>query len=164
MSAHYTNVVMRPCKALPPCSARFFFRRRRLPAANRQHILLSRLRCYSTGSSQPQDGAPQPPVVFKAPTAPATDQREEAGKEEGEEHQQPYSVDSVNKKIETAVGDLPLSPVMDPTFWEARQQHRTLKANPGKPQNSVARQLRANAFGKPCLSISSSSSLSPLAS
>ncbi|KAI1774401.1 hypothetical protein F4818DRAFT_442547 [Hypoxylon cercidicola] len=59
-----------------------------------------------------------------------------------------FKINPENKTVETAVGELPLSPVMDPTFWEATRRHQVLKAKPGKPQNSVERQLRANAFAK----------------
>ncbi|RYP78247.1 hypothetical protein DL771_000724 [Monosporascus sp. 5C6A] len=90
-------------------------------------------RHYATGPSQ---DVAQP----RAPSAAATG--EPKNKEE------PFNVDPVNKKVETAVGDLPLSPVMDPSFWEARQRYQTPKAKPGKAQNSVERQLRANPFAK----------------
>ncbi|KAI1204141.1 uncharacterized protein F4807DRAFT_448710 [Annulohypoxylon truncatum] len=59
-----------------------------------------------------------------------------------------FEVDSENKKVETAAGDLPLSPIMDPAYWEAKKRHEVPKAKPGKPQNSVERQLRANPFAK----------------
>ncbi|KAI1451856.1 hypothetical protein F4805DRAFT_69588 [Annulohypoxylon moriforme] len=59
-----------------------------------------------------------------------------------------FKVDPENKTVETAAGDLPLSPIMDPTYWEATRRHQVPKARPGKPQNSVERQLRANAFAK----------------
>ncbi|RYP72976.1 hypothetical protein DL770_007856 [Monosporascus sp. CRB-9-2] len=76
----------------------------------------------------------------RAPSAAAT--------KEPKNEEEPFNVDPVNKKIETAVGDLPLSPVMDPSFWEARQRYQTPKAKPGKAQNSVERQFRANPFAK----------------
>ncbi|RYP08529.1 hypothetical protein DL764_001860 [Monosporascus ibericus] len=76
----------------------------------------------------------------RAPSAAAT--------KEPKNEDEPFKVDPVNKKIETAVGDLPLSPVMDPSFWEARQRYQTPKAKPGKAQNSVERQFRANPFAK----------------
>ncbi|OTB02602.1 hypothetical protein M426DRAFT_322523 [Hypoxylon sp. CI-4A] len=59
-----------------------------------------------------------------------------------------FKIDPENKTVETAVGDLPLSPVMDPTFWEATRRHQGPKPKPGKAQNSVERQLRANPFAK----------------
>ncbi|KAI1501057.1 hypothetical protein F5X99DRAFT_211857 [Biscogniauxia marginata] len=57
-------------------------------------------------------------------------------------------IDQDKKTIETAVGELPLSPIMDPSYWEATRRHQTPKAKPGRPQNSVERQLQANAFAK----------------
>ncbi|CAJ2508280.1 Uu.00g094660.m01.CDS01 [Anthostomella pinea] len=59
-----------------------------------------------------------------------------------------FKVDKKKKTIATAVGELPLSPVMDPSYWEATRRHEVPKARPGKPQNSVERQLRANPFAK----------------
>ncbi|KAI1090755.1 hypothetical protein F5B19DRAFT_461510 [Rostrohypoxylon terebratum] len=59
-----------------------------------------------------------------------------------------FKVNPENKTVETAAGDLPLSPIMDPTYWEATRRHHVPKAKPGKPQNSVERQLRANPFAK----------------
>ncbi|KAI0119928.1 hypothetical protein GGR51DRAFT_495589 [Nemania sp. FL0031] len=56
------------------------------------------------------------------------------------------NVDRDHKTIATAVGDLPLSPVMDPSYWEATTRHQVPKAKEGKPQNSVERQFRKNAF------------------
>ncbi|KAI2465108.1 hypothetical protein F4781DRAFT_425016 [Annulohypoxylon bovei var. microspora] len=59
-----------------------------------------------------------------------------------------FKIDPENKTVKTAVGDLPLSPIMDSTYWEATRRHQAPKAKPGKPQNSVERQLRANPFAK----------------
>ncbi|KAI2607926.1 hypothetical protein GGR54DRAFT_398246 [Hypoxylon sp. NC1633] len=59
-----------------------------------------------------------------------------------------FKINPKEKTVETVLGDLPLSPVMDPTFWEATRRHQAPKAKPGKPQNSVERQLRANPFAK----------------
>ncbi|KAI8959273.1 hypothetical protein F5Y11DRAFT_11967 [Daldinia sp. FL1419] len=59
-----------------------------------------------------------------------------------------FKINPENKTVKTVVGDLPLSPVMDPTYWEAVKRHQVPKARPGKPLNSVERQLRANPFAK----------------
>ncbi|KAI2777967.1 hypothetical protein F4815DRAFT_447769 [Daldinia loculata] len=59
-----------------------------------------------------------------------------------------FKVRPETKTVKTAVGELPLSPIMDPTYWEAVKRHQVPKAKPGKPQNSVERQLRANPFAK----------------
>ncbi|KAI3325102.1 hypothetical protein HD806DRAFT_533698 [Xylariaceae sp. AK1471] len=58
------------------------------------------------------------------------------------------NVNPNNKTITTAVGDLPLSPIMDPSYWEATMRHQAPKAKEGKPQNSVERQFRKNPFAK----------------
>ncbi|KAI0095948.1 hypothetical protein F4814DRAFT_435505 [Daldinia grandis] len=59
-----------------------------------------------------------------------------------------FKIHPETKTVKTAVGELPLSPVMDPTYWEAVRRHQVPKAKPGKPLNSVERQLRANPFAK----------------
>ncbi|RYP70664.1 hypothetical protein DL769_004910 [Monosporascus sp. CRB-8-3] len=109
---------MRLCKPLPQSSARLC-RPYRFSHRTYRH--------YATGQSQ---DVAQP----RGPSAAAT--------KEPKNEEEPFNVDPVNKKIETAVGDLPLSPVMDPSFWEARQRYQTPKAKPGKAQNSVERQFR----------------------
>ncbi|RYP40741.1 hypothetical protein DL767_001496 [Monosporascus sp. MG133] len=119
-----SNVVMRLCKAVPQSSARLC---RYYSSSHRIY------RHYATGKSR---DVAQP----RAPSAAAT--------KEPKNQEESFNVDPVNKKIETAVGDLPLSPVMDPSFWEARQRYQTPKAKAGKAQNSVERQFRANPFAK----------------
>ncbi|KAI1814918.1 hypothetical protein GGS20DRAFT_545805 [Poronia punctata] len=57
-----------------------------------------------------------------------------------------FDIDTREKKINTEVGELPLSPMMDPSYWEAKNRHTTKKAPPGKPQNLFEEQLRANPF------------------
>lgn len=52
------------------------------------------------------------------------------------------------KTVVTAVGDLPLSPVMDPSFWEARDRYKLKKGKPGKPSNAFEREFQKNSFGK----------------
>jgi hypothetical protein len=69
-----------------------------------------------------------------------------------------FNVDQDNKTITTAVGDLPLSPIMDPSYWEATTRHQAPKAKEGKAQNSVERQFRKNPFGE-CNSALSSAAL-----
>ncbi|KAI1126410.1 hypothetical protein F5Y10DRAFT_244954 [Nemania abortiva] len=58
------------------------------------------------------------------------------------------SIDPDNKTVATAVGDLPLSPVMDPSYWEATTRHQAPKPKGSKAQNSVERQFRKNPFAK----------------
>lgn len=57
-------------------------------------------------------------------------------------------VNAEAKSVETAVGELPLSPVMDPLFWEARDRYKKKKPKPGAPQNVFEREFGKNAFGK----------------
>ncbi|KAJ2987816.1 hypothetical protein NUW58_g4301 [Xylaria curta] len=59
-----------------------------------------------------------------------------------------FDVDQDNKTIATAVGHLPLSPVMDPSYWEATTRHQVPKAKQGKAQNSVERQFRKNPYAR----------------
>lgn len=66
---------------------------------------------------------------------------------------QAFQIDSDAKTIETAAGSLPLSPVMDPSFWARREQHtkRKPKKPPhtaSKPQSLSERQFAANAFAQ----------------
>ncbi|KAI0452284.1 hypothetical protein F5B21DRAFT_350063 [Xylaria acuta] len=55
-------------------------------------------------------------------------------------------IDQENKTIATAVGHLPLSPVMDRSYWEATMRHQVAKQKEGKAQNSVERQFRKNPY------------------
>jgi hypothetical protein len=57
-------------------------------------------------------------------------------------------IDSEGKTIKTAVGELPLSPIMDPTFWEARERFKKKKPKPGKAETAIEREFRKNPFGK----------------
>ncbi|KAK9796496.1 hypothetical protein SCARD494_04198 [Seiridium cardinale] len=57
-------------------------------------------------------------------------------------------IDRDGKAVKTAVGDLPLSPVMDPAFWEARDRFTKRKPKGGKPENFFERQFRKNPFAQ----------------
>ncbi|GAP92630.1 putative esterase-like protein [Rosellinia necatrix] len=59
-----------------------------------------------------------------------------------------FTVNPDSKTVTTAVGDLPLSPVMDPSYWEATTRHQAPKAKRGKAQNSLERQFRKNPFAQ----------------
>ncbi|KAK8058420.1 hypothetical protein PG994_008868 [Apiospora phragmitis] len=62
---------------------------------------------------------------------------------------QAFQIDQDAKSVETAVGSLPLSPVMDPSFWAQREQHTKRKPRkPTQPQSTFERQFEANAFAK----------------
>ncbi|KAI0434575.1 hypothetical protein F5Y09DRAFT_337525 [Xylaria sp. FL1042] len=59
-----------------------------------------------------------------------------------------FDIDQDNKTIDTAVGRLPLSPIMDPSYWDATTRHQAPKAKMGKATNSVERQFRKNPFAR----------------
>ncbi|KAI1418978.1 hypothetical protein F5Y12DRAFT_780371 [Xylaria sp. FL1777] len=61
---------------------------------------------------------------------------------------QKLDVDQDNKTITTAVGHLPLSPIMDPSYWDATTRHQTPKSKRSKATNSVERQFRKNPFAQ----------------
>ncbi|OTA90167.1 hypothetical protein M434DRAFT_33809 [Hypoxylon sp. CO27-5] len=119
---------MRLCKALLQSSANFGYYGTIAPCLNRRYFADDRTQ---------HDNTNQIPFEANPSNGQLASDRDDA-----------FKIDPQKKTVETAVGDLPLSPVMDPTFWEARTRHQTPKAKPGKPQNSVERQLRANAFAK----------------
>ncbi|KAI1138351.1 hypothetical protein F5Y05DRAFT_36718 [Hypoxylon sp. FL0543] len=124
---------MRLCKALRQSSASFGQGATIVRAcSNRRYFADDRTR---------HDDPAQPPAQTASETNPSSVQL-------ASDRDDAFKVDPQNKTVETAVGDLPLSPVMDPTFWEATRRHQAPKVKPGKPQNSVERQLRANPFAK----------------
>ncbi|GKT94920.1 esterase-like protein [Colletotrichum tofieldiae] len=58
-------------------------------------------------------------------------------------------VDSINKTVGTSVGDLPISPVMDPRWMEARTRYRTPKPRRPKdvlPAGRFRKKLEANPY------------------
>lgn len=56
-------------------------------------------------------------------------------------------VNLADRTIQTAAGNLPISPLLDPRWQEARQRKRT-KARPDKnTHNRFQRQLRQNPYG-----------------
>ncbi|KAK2009257.1 hypothetical protein LZ32DRAFT_620798 [Colletotrichum eremochloae] len=64
-------------------------------------------------------------------------------------YDQNLKVDSMNKIIGTSVGDLPISPVMDPRWMEARTRYRTPKPRRPKdvlPAGRFRRKLEANPY------------------
>ncbi|KAI1377119.1 hypothetical protein F4677DRAFT_417449 [Hypoxylon crocopeplum] len=119
---------MRLCKALLGRSASLG-QRRKFPPCSYPRYFADRARKHDDPSQPSTEAGPD--------AAQLASDRDDA-----------FKVNPENKTVETAVGDLPLSPVMDPTFWEATRRHQVPKAKPGKPQNSVERQLRANPFAK----------------
>ncbi|KAI0544841.1 hypothetical protein F4679DRAFT_563467 [Xylaria curta] len=113
---------MKACTALPWSSARIGQPRCRLLACTQFN------RCSST--ERPQNYAS--PIVHDAAAATHPS----------------FDIDQENKTIATAVGNLPLSPVMDPSYWEATMRHRAPKQKKGKAQNSVERQFRKNPYAQ----------------
>lgn len=129
--AGYTDVVMRPCKALRPSSARLTYSQHRT------------IPCYSRRWLADWHSSPaKPHTIPDKPSSSSSDTQLSSDRDDV------FKIDPENKTIKTAVGALPLSPIMDPSFWEATRRHQVPKAKAGKPQNSVERQLRANPFGK----------------
>ena len=61
-----------------------------------------------------------------------------------------FRIDPEAKVVETEAGALPLSPVMDPEFWDRRAQHKRPKAKPtvGALSNSVERQVSRSPYGE----------------
>lgn len=92
----------------------------------------------SEGKSTPEDDAPSSTA---ARTATTTSTEANTGGES-------FKIDKDAKTVETAIGELPLSPVMDPTFWEARERFKQKKPRPGRPGNALERELRKSPFGE----------------
>lgn len=68
----------------------------------------------------------------------------------GDEHGDTLTLDTASKKISTPVGDLPISPVMDPDWIEARQRFQQTKLKPVTKPASKGRfrnKLAMNPFG-----------------
>ncbi|KAI0205353.1 hypothetical protein F4808DRAFT_411387 [Astrocystis sublimbata] len=114
---------MKACKALHLSSARV--------GQPKCHLLSSTRFSRRASTEQPRNYAS--PLVPDSAAAPAD---------------QGYAVDSENRTVATAVGDLPLSPVMDPSYWDATTRHHVAKPKSGKGQNSVERQFRKNPYAQ----------------
>ncbi|KAI0490968.1 hypothetical protein F4859DRAFT_459953 [Xylaria cf. heliscus] len=121
---------MKACAALPWRSARIGQSKCRLPSRTQS----SRRSSTSTSTSTERRQNPASPIVANG-AATAT-------------FPNPDDIDQQNKTIATAVGDLPLSPIMDPSYWQAITRHQTPKQNKGKAQNSVERQFRKNPYAR----------------
>ncbi|KAI0896351.1 hypothetical protein F4806DRAFT_466991 [Annulohypoxylon nitens] len=132
---------MRLCKALRNSSANFGQRATIAPYLQRR---------YFADDQSRQDGdhehEPKPDTETEPDPATPPNRRRNNIAHPTIDWDNAFKVVPENKAVETAVGDLPLSPIMDPTYWEATRRHQTPKAKAGKPQNSVERQLRANPF------------------
>lgn len=67
----------------------------------------------------------------------------------GDEHGDTLTLDPESKRIQTAAGDLPISPLMDPSWMEAKQRFRTPKPSPAPTSKSKGRfrkKLQLNPF------------------
>ncbi|KAI2643408.1 hypothetical protein GGS21DRAFT_496206 [Xylaria nigripes] len=120
-TASQSDVVMTACVALRWSSARTA-----LGASRQSHC--RQIKRYASESIHRN---PASPIVGES-DAP----REDLG----------FHVDPANKTITTAIGDLPLSPIMDSSYWEAKQRHKFPKPKARKAQNSVERQFRKSPF------------------
>ncbi|KAF3011695.1 hypothetical protein E8E14_008091 [Neopestalotiopsis sp. 37M] len=71
----------------------------------------------------------------------------QTGQDATSEHpSESFRIDPDGKTVKTAVGVLPLSPVMDPTFWEARDRFKQKKPKPGKLKSRFEREFQKNPF------------------
>ena len=148
---------MRPCNALPQSSAATLcsgLARHHHPSHPTTTHTLGRKssphhlqqqaqwqqRDFSTAENRGQKPWP------KSPATPETE-TEKSSRRDADRGRPQFNIDSANRTIETSVGGLPVSPIMDPAFWAARQRHRTKKPAAGRAQNSLERQFRANPFG-----------------
>lgn len=52
------------------------------------------------------------------------------------------------KTIETAVGSLPISPLLDPSWRQARQRKKTKRPADNKGQNRFRRRMEENPYGE----------------
>lgn len=135
---------MRLCKALRNSSANFGQRATIAPYLQRRYFADDQSRQDDDHEHEPKpdtETGPEP-----EPATPPNRRRNNIA-HSTIDWDNAFKVVPENEAVETAVGDLPLSPIMDPTYWEATRRHQVPKAKAGKPQNSVERQLRANPFG-----------------
>lgn len=56
-------------------------------------------------------------------------------------------IDAESKTISTAAGSLPISPVFDPVWIQARRRQR--KEDPSKPMGRFRKKLANNPYGQP---------------
>lgn len=100
----------------------------------RNHIPLTPFRAFSSDDVIHQDKPPQKPQNDIPPIP--------------DENYRNVPVDPETKTVKTAVGDLPISPLMDPTFHEARSKFT--KPKPVRTEHKPTkfqRHLRRNPYG-----------------
>ncbi|KAH8652186.1 hypothetical protein BX600DRAFT_89482 [Xylariales sp. PMI_506] len=114
---------MKPCTAL----------RGKTACRGRLRIAQCLRRPYSSESS----GQPDPAKAGSSPAVTTTTTRGDN-----------IRINHNDKTVETSVGSLPLSPVMDPAFWEARERYKARKPKAARPENAFERQFRKNPFAQ----------------
>lgn len=65
----------------------------------------------------------------------------------------PLTINWQDKTVSTAIGDLPISPVMDPNFAEAKGRYRQPKPKQqtgGGLKERLRKKLRNNPYGQDC--------------
>ncbi|KAI1099827.1 hypothetical protein F4804DRAFT_320803 [Jackrogersella minutella] len=137
---------MRLCKALSCRSASFGQYRAIAPCLNRRYFADDRAQHEEEKQRKPQRQRRQRQQNENPEQEPT--EADPNDKPLASDWEHIFQVNPEDKTVETAVGNLPLSPIMDPTFWEARRRFQTPKAKAKRAQNSVERQLKANAFAK----------------
>lgn len=112
-------------------------------SAARTHIPAARL--YATNDGNIDTNTPEPSRGL-APAEPDANEPDiEALFNFGESLS---GIDYHNKKIKTAVGSLPLSPLLDPTWRKARQPHQKKQPPPSNKMPRFQRNIKRNAYGK----------------
>lgn len=132
---------------------------RRCPALRGSSAISNRIcqaqqQCRPYASKAPSNSNQANSSIAQRPTAPPSTKGDDDDSDSlFNDWDQAFQIDSDEKTIETAAGSLPLSPVMDPSFWARREQYtkRKPKKPPhtaSKPQSLLERQFAANAFAQ----------------
>ncbi|KAK7911451.1 esterase-like protein [Apiospora marii] len=131
---------------------------RRCPALRGSSAISNRIfqaqqQCRPYASKAPSNSDQANISNAQRPPAPSTKSEDDDSDSLFNDWEQAFQIDSDAKTIETAAGSLPLSPVMDPSFWARREQYtkRKPKKPPptaSKPQSLFERQFAANAFAQ----------------
>ncbi|KAK8135917.1 hypothetical protein PG984_003857 [Apiospora sp. TS-2023a] len=133
---------------------------RRCPALRGSSAILNRIcqaqqRCRPYASKAPSnnDHANRSSSAQRSPAPPSTKGDDDDSDSLFNDWDQAFQIDSDAKTIETPAGSLPLSPVMDPSFWARREQYTKRKPRKppptaSKPQSLFERQFAANAFAQ----------------
>lgn len=122
---------------------RFVQSRTGLPVA-RLYPAASRL--YSAGHGDIDAGPPKRMDEGKQGSSAAVESGLDGLFDFGEELS---GLDYQNKTIKTAVGSLPISPLLDPTWRKARKPHKKKQPPPFKRMPRFQRNMKQNPYGKP---------------